>query len=148
MLWVEAAMRSEMKVRKLLLNSHDSKIWDLVLKITESGGSKVTKKGLLTLCLRLNLLTYLNVGTHYNNPVDNRYCDEEATILARHLPQLERLEIWRCLLGWEALSVLSNNLLRLEDLKCHINPRIRNGCSAIGRMRNLQILNIGSCWLT
>ena len=96
------------------------------------GKTKITRRGLLTLC-QLNL-TSLNIGTVISYIGENSYGDEGALIVARHLPSLQELVNNKNELGWEGVAAIANSLTKLEELFIDNNSQVRQGVTPLGRL--------------
>ena len=82
----------------------------------------VTRKGLLALCqLKLNNLNISKVASYI---CSSSYGDEEALIVARHIPCLYKLRTPNNEMGWEGVTRVASSLIQLETLDISGNKKI------------------------
>ena len=105
------------------------------------GATNITQRGLLTLC-RLNL-TVLNICKAIGNIEYDKYGDEEASVVARHLPNLESLRADNNKLGWEGAAVIASSLTKLGSLYICNNETI--GKATLARLSLLKELYARTC---
>ena len=106
--------------------------------------SMITRGGLLTLC-RLRL-TELSIGKAIGNIARNSYGDDEALVIARHLPSLQQLSAYENKLGWEGVCAIANSLTELETLSINNNEEVSQGVTPLGRLPILKRLLACTCF--
>lgn len=78
-------------------------------------------------------------------PANNHYGDEGAVILARHFPDLEKLQTWQNNLSCEGVAALASSLTHLESLDIQHNEELYQGLDYPGRLPNLVMLHACTC---
>ena len=103
----------------------------------------ITRGGLLALCqLRL---TELSISKATSNIDGNSYGDDEALVIARHLPSLQELCAYSNKLGWEGVAAIASSLTKLETLDIDDNEEVSQGVTPLGRLPILKRLDACTC---